>query len=216
MPLIAPQCRRTRLASVGVAAAQFKRQSSATSAGAALPGRSALLDEDGNSHQSGSRIEPWNVECHIRSQASQRDERKIRAGGGLDRIGGQRCIFAAKSLTALEESQNGHRDQRSNGDGDARVTRCRLQPQSQRRNGNCCDHEGKHKEQSSGRSACPPFRDGQPRNPLQNHNSSGKELYQAIGAKGQHRRAVSSYSCIGGDAKFHKHPGQSHALYPKH
>lgn len=52
---------------------------SATSAGMTLPGRSALLHEDGNSDQSGNRIEPWDMKSCIDSEASQRDERKIRA-----------------------------------------------------------------------------------------------------------------------------------------
>jgi hypothetical protein len=87
----------------GAVLVQFENQASATSAGMALPGRSALLYEDGNSHQSGNRIEPCDMECCIDCEASQRDERKIRAGSGLHCIGGQGCILTATSLTALEE-----------------------------------------------------------------------------------------------------------------
>jgi hypothetical protein len=43
------------------------------------------------------------MERSIDNEASQSDERKIRASSGLHRIGGQGCILTATSLTALEE-----------------------------------------------------------------------------------------------------------------
>ena len=80
-----------------------ERERLAASAPTAFPCRPALIYEDRNRQQSGNRIEPCDMESSIDNEASQSDERKIRASSGLHRIGGQGWILTATSLTALEE-----------------------------------------------------------------------------------------------------------------
>jgi len=59
------------------------------------------MEKDGDRNQGSKRIDPWNMESCIRSQADQGDKSQVGTGGRLNRIRRQRCMIDAPCFLTL-------------------------------------------------------------------------------------------------------------------
>lgn len=201
------------LSEIKCQAGHFGGQSaSAAAATLAANGTATLQDQDGNGGKSGEGICPCDSKHGVKDESGQSEKGEIGAGGGLDRVCGERVIAGSASELTLLPREQRHDDQGSNGDANSEKARLGLNLTGQGQHGSDSDDGGEDKEQGSGSDIDPLVVEAESGSQSEDDKRGGEQLHKTVKTEGQKRGAMRPRSREQGDGALDEHPGEGDGL----